>query len=61
MELNHYIDLQKKVSGEQPEPTEPSVDHSSATNVALDMAKRQAEKPAAPTEIPSVGAPPVPN
>lgn len=63
MELNQYIDLQKKVSGATPqEQPEPTVDHSEGANIALDIAKRQAEKPPEETpKIPSAGATPIPN
>jgi len=62
MELNSYIDIAKKATGEKPADTAPSVDHSSQTSVALDMARRQAEqKPVEQKPIPPLGTMPIPN
>jgi hypothetical protein len=62
--VNDYIDIAKKVEGSKSETPAaiPTTDHSAQVNIALDMARRQAEKPA-PVEkpIPPLGTMPIPN
>lgn len=61
MDINNFIDIAKKAEGTKPDVT-PTVDHSAQTSLALDMARRQAEKP--PVEekpIPPMGTMPIPN
>ncbi len=61
MDVNAFVDIAKKVTGDKP-AVAPTVDHSAATTIALDMAKRQAEKPAAEDKpIPTLGTMPIPN
>ena len=61
MDVNQYIDIAKKATGEKPDGA-PSVDHSAQTSIALDMARRQAEKPVADEKpIPTLGTMPIAN
>ena len=64
MDLNSFINIQKQVvPGTKPSEA-PTVDRSEQTSVALDMAKRAAEKAKEepkPVVIPPAGAMPIPN
>jgi len=62
MNLNQFIDIQTKVTTEPDLARKPVVDQSEAAAQALELAKRQSQKPApVQSPIPTLGAMPVPN
>jgi hypothetical protein len=61
MAFNDYMDIAHRVTGAVPEKTS-AADHSNQVDVGLEMARRQAEKPAVEAaKIPPMGATPLAN
>ena len=61
MDINDFVDIAKKAEGSKPSVA-PTVDHSAQTSIALDMARRQVEKPPVENKpIPPLGTMPIPN